>query len=125
MKFIVYIFSFILLVGIAFPIAFANAQAPTTFVGVVNLIRSLINSAVPPLIAIAVFLFMFGLLRYVTAGDDEQKVKQGRSFIIYGIIGIFIMLSVWGLVNVLLNSVRLNNSTLPNPQQIQIIPPFP
>ncbi|MBI2628060.1 MAG: hypothetical protein HYW71_01325 [Candidatus Niyogibacteria bacterium] len=42
---------------------------------------------------------MKGVLQFVTSGGDEEKRKEGRDHIIYGLIGLFIMVAVWGLVN--------------------------
>jgi len=52
-------------------------------------------------IAIAVIIFLWGVVSYITAGADEEKRATARSLMIYGIIGLFVMVSVWGLVAVL------------------------
>lgn len=70
----------------------------------VDYILSLLNLLVPLLIGIAVILFLFGLVKYITAGGDETKVKEAKKFILFGIVGLFVMVSVWGLVQVLVNS---------------------
>ncbi|MBI2097654.1 MAG: hypothetical protein HYT46_01840 [Candidatus Vogelbacteria bacterium] len=68
---------------------------------IVNLLNS---TAIPIIMALAIVYFMVGVFRYLlAAGDDEAKAK-GRSMIIYGLIGIFVMVAVWGLVWVLLNT---------------------
>jgi hypothetical protein len=74
----------------------------------VSFVISLINYVIPLIIGIALVLFLFGLIKYITAGGDETKVKEARSFIIYGVIGLFVMLSVWGLVSILVNTVFPN-----------------
>jgi len=61
----------------------------------------MINQLVLVLIGIGLLLFIFGLVKYVSAGGDEDEVKKAKSFIIFGIIALFVMLSVWGLVNLL------------------------
>lgn len=45
-----------------------------------------------------VVAFLYGVQKYILAGADETKLKEGRDMMIYGIIGIFVMVSVWGLV---------------------------
>ena len=64
----------------------------------------IINSALYLIIGFAVLLFMFGLLKYILAGGDEAKTKEARSYIIFGLIAIFVMMSVWGLVALLYNT---------------------
>jgi hypothetical protein len=49
---------------------------------------------------------------YVVAVNDEKKAAA-KDKIIYGIVGLFIMISVWGLVNILVNTFGLNNKAAP------------
>ncbi len=73
---------------------------------------------IPLIIGIAVVVFLWGLIEYVTAGADEEKRKSARNHIIYGIIAIFVMISVWGLVNVLRGTFGLDTGNIPEPPQI-------
>ncbi len=70
---------------------------------------TLLNSVVPVLIALGVVYFAWGVVTYVIAGEDEAK-KKGRDMIIYGIIGLAVIIGMWGLVNLLRNTFGLNNS---------------
>lgn len=72
-----------------------------TFQGIVNRITDLLDSIIPILFFIATIVFFWGVIIYITSGGDEEKRKEGRSFIIYGLIGLFVMVAVWGIVNVL------------------------
>ena len=40
----------------------------------------------------------------------EVTEKEARNVMIYGIIGLFVMVAVWGLVNVLINTFGLSTS---------------
>jgi hypothetical protein len=76
---------------------------------------NLINNALIPLVvALAVLAFLWGIVVYVLADSDSAKEK-GRNFMIWGIVGIFVMVSVWGLVAVLTGSFGLTSTppTLP------------
>ncbi|MFA6552050.1 MAG: hypothetical protein WCT19_00945 [Candidatus Paceibacterota bacterium] len=75
--------------------------AANTVVGVINIV-------VMVLVAIAVFWVIWGAFQFVLAAGDEEKRKEGKNKILYGIIGIFIMLSVYGLVNILVNSFQFS-----------------
>ena len=52
---------------------------------------------------------------YILNAGDEEKQKQSKYYVIYGIVGIFVMVSVWGLVNLLKNTFNLSTTqpTLP------------
>ncbi len=83
--------------------------------GLLNQAQDVLARLVPLLISAAVVLFLYGVLTYVLAGGDEEKREAGRHTMIYGLIAIFVMVSVWGLVNLLRDSLQLNTSTaVPN-----------
>lgn len=62
----------------------------------------IINSSVIPLIAtLAIAMFMWGVVQYVINSDEEAKKAKGKQFMIWGIIGLAVMVGVWGLVKIL------------------------
>ena len=73
----------------------------------------LLGSYVIPLIfAIAIVVFVWGVVQYVI-NDSEEAKKKGKDFIIWGIIGLTVMISVWGLIQIVGNTFNLNTSVLP------------
>ena len=64
------------------------------------------------LIGAAVVLFLFGVVKYISSGGDEEKRKEGKNLVVYGIIGLFVMVSVWGLVNILAGTFTLESGTV-------------
>lgn len=60
-----------------------------------------IDKLIPLVISIALILFLIGIVQFVTAGGDEEKRASARGMIIFGIIALFVMVSVWGFVNIL------------------------
>ncbi len=95
---------------------FAFAQAGS-IEELFDTIFNLLNQLVPILIAIAVVYFIWGVLQFVTAGADEEKRKSGRNTMIFGIIAIFVIVSVWGLVNILEGTFGLSEEgALPGPE---------
>ncbi len=94
------------------------AQSMNNISDVGNFIINIINGIfVPVLIAVAFIVFIYGIATaFIFNAGDEEKRKEGKNIMGYGLIGFFIMLSVWGLIFILTNSVGLNNSgpsTLP------------
>ena len=82
------------------------------------LINGLLRPAIPLIISLTVVVFLYGVFKYIFANGGEDKEK-GRDFMIWGIIGLFIMVSVWGLVAILSDTLNLNTT----PRTIQIVPP--
>lgn len=83
-----------------------------------TIVRNILNPAIQVLIAVAVVLFLFGIVKYISSGDDEAKRKEAKNYIIYGIVGLFVMVSVWGLVGILTGTFGTNqdvsNVNIPN-----------
>ena len=97
--------------------AIVSAQ---TFEDTFNRIRGFFNQFIPFLILIATVLFLWGVVRYITAGGDEEKIKEGRNLMIFGIIALAVMIGVWGFVNIVLSFVfgTTATNTIPKgPQQ--------
>ena len=70
----------------------------------------LLNSVVPMLIAAAVAFFLWSVLKYINSGDNAETRIQARALMVYGIIAIFVMVSLWGFVNVLVETFNLEES---------------
>lgn len=71
----------------------------------------LMNVATILLISAAVVFFLWGVLQFVmSAGDDEAREK-GKSHIIWGIIGIAVMASVWSLVSFVTSTAGVAGNT--------------
>jgi hypothetical protein len=62
---------------------------------------TLIAYVVPLLFSLAVTAFIWGIIQFFLNPDNEEKRKKGKSFMIWGIIALFVMVSMWGLVGVL------------------------
>ncbi len=83
-------------------------------------IQVLLNSLMPILIGIAVLYFMWGVITYVISGDDQKK-KEARMHIINGLIGLFVILSFWGIVAVINNTLGIDRQQL-KPNEIPCVP---
>jgi hypothetical protein len=69
-------------------------------------IVAVINEFIVPLLfAIAFVVFIWGVFQYLILGaGNPDKRKEGVQLILWGIIGFFVMVSVWGMVNLLVGA---------------------
>lgn len=74
----------------------------------INLI-SIINGVLVPLIfAVAFIVFLYGVMKkYVLSSGDSTGVEEGHKLILWGIIGFVVMISLWGIVNIVSNTFLL------------------
>lgn len=67
------------------------------------------------LLVLATLVFLWGILKYITAGGDAAKVAEARSYIIWGIVGLAVMASVWAIINYLKETLNIQggDNTIP------------
>jgi hypothetical protein len=82
-----------------------------------------LNKAIPFLVLAATVVFLFGIVRYITAGGDEQQLANSRKLIIYGIIGLATIIAMWGFVYVLIDFI-FDTSTIPTIPGRDIVNPI-
>ena len=104
---------------------FVFAATPTgindTYIkGYATSIENIINVyLVPVLIALAFITFLWGIYNYfIKCADDAKAQETGRTFMLYGIIGLVIIFSVWGIVSIFTTTLGLSASTAPAPPTI-------
>ena len=87
------------------------------FTGLVTQLQSLVNLLVPLVIAIGLLLFIWGLVQYIVASGDEAATEEGRRKMVWGVIALFVIVSVWGLVALLgqLTGVGQNRASFYSP----------
>jgi Type IV secretion system pilin len=73
-------------------------------------LNDILSAIIPFLILLGVVYFVWGVVQYVI-GDDEEAKKKGKDRMIYGIIGLVVIVSLWGLVAIVTNTFKLNNTT--------------
>ncbi|MFA5783203.1 MAG: hypothetical protein WC868_13125 [Bacteroidales bacterium] len=68
------------------------------------------SSALPLIIALAVAMFIWGIVQYVINSDEEAKKAKGKQFMIWGLIGLIVMFGVWGIVKIVGNTFGIENA---------------
>lgn len=83
------------------------------FVGnIISIIKSLIGLAA----ALGLFYFLWGVVKYLLAYDDEKARTESIKTITYGLIALFVMIGVWGLVQILAQTIMGNGFRIGIPQ---------
>lgn len=90
--------------------ALAIETIGTNLLGVLSITQTILRQVVVLLVSFAVVFFIYGITRYITAGENEDRRTKMKNLMIYGIIGLFVIVSMWGIVYVLVNTFNLNLS---------------
>ncbi|MFA5998005.1 MAG: hypothetical protein WC814_01270 [Candidatus Paceibacterota bacterium] len=73
--------------------------------GIIGIINTII---IPLIFALAFLVFIWGVLKYfIFSIGDEGKRSEGRQFVLWGILGMVVLLSVWGFVNIVLSTLGI------------------
>jgi hypothetical protein len=66
------------------------------------------------LVALTVLVFLWGLMKFMFKGQGSDSARsEGRKLMLWGIIGLFVMTSMWGLVAIFSNFVGHSSVVIP------------
>ena len=101
MDFILNLFSSIFLPNIAY------AETLDEFLGKVN--EHIINPIIVLLFALALVIFLFGMAEFIMNADNDEKRSDGKRHMLWGIVGIAIMFSVWAILGIILSTLGIKD----------------
>jgi len=93
-------------------IAYADTARLDKFIVSVN--EEIINPLIILLFALAVMFFLYGMFEFLSNQSDEEKKTTGKSHMIWGVIGITIMMGVFTIMNIIISTLNIEGI---NPQQ--------
>jgi succinate dehydrogenase/fumarate reductase cytochrome b subunit len=93
----------------AYAQAVANPSGSNSNITFNKLFQNILNQVVTPIIyllfAAAVVYFLYGVFVFIQNADNQEKRKDGQMHILWGIVGIFIMVSAKGIINLILATI--------------------
>lgn len=79
----------------------------------------IINPIILTFFGVALVVFMYGVLEYIwKSRSNPSKIQEGRSHMFWGIIGMFIMISVFGIFKFLLNTFPVSDRSKTNVNRV-------
>ncbi len=70
-------------------------------------IETILKDQIIPLLFVLVTVYFFwGVITYVRAGGEQKAIDTGKQHMIYGIIGMAVMASAWGIVSLIASAVQ-------------------
>jgi|AntDeeMinimDraft_6_1070357.scaffolds.fasta_scaffold03583_4 hypothetical protein len=103
---------------LAFYPAVASAQLGNVNDLVTNL-QYIINALIPLVAAIALLAFFYGLAKYIFQADDEEAKDQGKRIMIGGIIALFLIAAIGGIVEFIIDAFGLDGGAAIDPTNIK------
>jgi hypothetical protein len=56
------------------------------------------------LFAVATIVFAWGMVKFIVGAGDPTNREEGKKAILWGVVGMFIMMGVYGIIRVVLNT---------------------
>ncbi len=74
-------------------------------------LKCVIGAAIVPLVFTLAFLyFLWGMVMFIKGADDVKKREESKKFIYWGIIGLTVMIGVWGIVRIVTSTFGFGNT---------------
>src|SRR3989338_8359778 len=74
---------------------------------VYNVNKLIINPAIAFLFGVAVVLFLYGVFQFISGQENEEKKTTGKSHMLWGVIGIVIMMGVFSILNIIMSTFNI------------------
>ncbi len=84
-----------------------------SFTNVEDLILSvgrLVEILLPLVVALALLFFFWGLAKFVLEAGNEIEKQKGKDLMIWGVVALFVMVSVWGIVDFVIFALDIDNN---------------
>lgn len=88
--------------------------------GVLRFVQNVLNVATYLIVAAAIVWFMWGVFKFVVSAGDKTAREEGTKMMIAGIIGIAVMVSIWGLVAWVTSTAGTENARVIPPPAIPL-----
>ena len=75
--------------------------------GIVNCFIGFLNDATMIIIALTVVVILIGGFNMISS---EEKREEGKKTLMYGVIGLAVMVSIWGLVNIVISTFGIGSA---------------
>ncbi len=84
------------------------------------LFSNLLNALIGMLITVAIVVFFWGLIRYLLHDGASEDAHKGVYQMIWGIVAIFVMVSIWGLIALLQRTFGVENNQAKLPAAVPL-----
>ncbi|OGG71324.1 hypothetical protein A3A35_03470 [Candidatus Kaiserbacteria bacterium RIFCSPLOWO2_01_FULL_51_21] len=90
--------------GVAMAVTPLTAFAVSNLQGLIDLLKGLLQGIGGLIIGLAFVAFFWGLAKFIMNADDETARSEGKRFMIWGIIALFVIISIMAILGVLNNT---------------------
>ena len=67
----------------------------------------IVNPLIILLVSVAVVVFLYGVYEFIAGAESEEKRATGRRHMLWGVVGLFIMVSFFGIINLICRTFEI------------------
>jgi hypothetical protein len=96
------------------------AVANSNLTDIINIFINIGLAIIPFLGAVAFLVFVWGVVRFIKSAGNEQEIKDSKNILIWGVIGLFVLITIWGIIYFLQGEFGFRTGNIPVIPQINI-----
>ncbi|MEI6190953.1 MAG: hypothetical protein WCP24_01120 [bacterium] len=70
-----------------------------------NILTNIVNPLILLMVGVAVIFFLWGVFDFIRNADNPEKRKEGGMHMLFGALGLFIMSTAYGVLNLILGTI--------------------
>jgi hypothetical protein len=94
----------------------AAAATNSNLTEIIYLFVDIVKSVIPFLGALAFLVFVWGIAKFIKSAGNEKESKDSKNMIVWGIVGLFVMIMIWGIISFLRNEAGFGGGAFGVPQ---------
>lgn len=80
--------------------------------GIIDWFTDIGLKVIPLLGAIAFLIFVWGVARFIKSAGSEKEIKDSKNLLIWGVVGLFILITIWGIITFLRSEFGFSGGTI-------------
>lgn len=93
--------------------ALVFAQAPANFKEVIQIFVQLLRNVFAVFIALIALGVAYGIFMYFASADNERKRTEIKGYLLWAVIGLAVVVSLWGILALLSNTFGWGTPGIP------------
>jgi hypothetical protein len=86
-----------------------GVAGPQNFAELIGIFLDLIKLLIPVVASLALLAFFWGLVKFINnVSGDTKAITEGKNLMIWGLIALFVMVSVWGILRFVYGELGLS-----------------
>lgn len=69
-----------------------------TLTSIIEMFTDIGMKIIPLLASIAFLAFVWGVARFIRSSGNEAEIKASKNFLIWGVVGLFVLVTIWGII---------------------------